>query len=192
MTAPEPHIECDRCGADLEGEYRVRRYYIDDPAEYGLVNPVYAAIMDWLGYEYVVEESVCPDCPDGGLRMDDPRGDLGDHALHAVTAAIVFASAVNAINSPEIALTAVETGVLLVVSGAVLVGEYLQIGRLKQSHITDILRAAYRKRDDDREPVEAARDAYLRGEIDEDDLERRLTEHYHDDRDRESERVVER
>lgn len=83
--------------------------------------------------------------------------------------------------------------------GSIVLGVWAGANLMSMMFANDIRRAVTNDSDgstapvheEDVDPVEAARDAYLRGEIDEDDLERRLAAHYGDDRDREPERVVE-
>jgi len=188
-----PHTECDWCGDTLDGDYHVRRWQIPNPSKYGLINPILAYTIDTLrrlegGSEsdsvHLVERPVCDDC---GIEMVDsfypPTANTRDHIPHVLISGLALASGVSSLGNPEIAL---HSAVLMaILGGVVFLGELVQMWRQAQTEPADLEDAVQSE-------TKPAKEAYLAGEIDEDELEERLDEEFGDTDDREPERVIER
>lgn len=191
--------ECSECGADLDDEYDVRVYDVENPAESGYRNPVIEYSNELARGDGTIQlhYPTCPDCdpPDAPVTPSE-----GQHRIHLFQSGFFALLLGGMAATPPPASTGVDVvvaAVIAIVLGVVALGEFVQIARIREREKPDWKRQWEVEpvlADDDVDPIAEARDAYLRGEIDEDDLEERLAAHYHDDdreRDREK-RVMER
>ncbi|RKS82175.1 hypothetical protein BDK61_1475 [Haloarcula quadrata] len=183
--------ECPECGRDFDDEYEVEVYHVENPAQSGYHNPVIRRTLDALGHE--AGDMHYPTCPDCEPPTKPPAPDGGSHHCHLANSALgafVLGAMANAapatMTSSEIGFAALASVAL----AAVAVGEYLQIARIHERE-----KPAWERKwdvepvladDEDADPVEDAREAFLAGEIDEAELEERLDEELADiERDRE-------
>lgn len=189
-----PHTECDWCEDTLDGDYHVRRWQISDPSKYGLINPIFAYAIDTLrrledgesDSVYLVERPVCDDC---GFEMVDsfhpPTANIRDHIPHVLISGLALASGVSSLGNPEIALSSAV--LMAILGGVVFLGEIVQMWRQSQTEPADLGDAVQSE-------TQPAKEAYLAGEIGEDELEERLDEELagEEERDREPKRVMDR
>jgi len=132
--------------------------------------------------ETAVDVATCPDCRP---PAHPSRTDRETHYFHALFAGLMAWLGASTLGSPEVAFTSVVG--ILILGAALLASEMYQIGHHKVTSDRDLMYDAWdAERDETADPVEDAREAFLRGEIDEDEFEERLDEELgEEERDRE-------
>lgn len=164
--------ECSQCGRPLTNDYDVRRHEIEHPIKEGYWNPLTPDTWVHLAFGDDTLAAIERTCENCNPSEHPPEPSKKQHAVHAG----VFLAAFYA------ALLAASPGAVVfeILFGLAFVGEGMQFDRIlaegeseTDSSITD--------------PAEE----YVRGEIDEDELEERLGEEFDDTDDRET-RVMER
>jgi|GEM_PF-3649670 len=189
---------CSECGAELDDSYDVEVYHVENPAQSGYRNPVVRWALDVLRGGNGPRElhyPTCADCEPPETPVppseDQHRNQLLGSGLWAILLGWATVSPPPTFASVDVVLAAVAAIAL----GAVALGELVQIARIRQRDesvwrpdVDPVL-----VDDENTDPIEEARKAFLAGEIDEDTLEERLDEELGDteERDRET-RVMER
>jgi len=164
--------ECSQCGHPLTNDYDVRRHEIEHPIKEGYWNPLTPDTWVHLAFGDDTLVAIERTCEDYKPSEHPPEPEKKQHIVHVG----VFLAAFYA------ALLAASPGAVVfeILFGLAFVGEGMQFDRIlpeeseTDSSITD--------------PGEE----YIRGEIDEDELEERLDEEFGDTDDREPERVIRR
>lgn len=176
--------ECAQCGEELGDEYVVHEWPIPHPIRRGEMNPVTAyGLLAYINIFKLVFEG--RDAVSWNLETSTevathtdcrrpfylPRTNVDKHYTDALLSGLLAWSGVLSLSDPATSL--LSSVVVTAAFAAVFVGELWQIGRHKQTDLDDLRLDARRARNTDN-PAASAREAYLRGEIDEDELEARL------------------
>jgi hypothetical protein len=179
---------CSECGTEIDGEYHVEVYDVENPAETGYVNPAVWWLQDKLGT--TSKEMRYPTCPDCSPPRTPPTPNIAKHQNEAVFAALFgVLGAVGAVSPPP-EYSGLVYGIVALVAGVIAIGEYVQICRIKAREDDDWERprGVTPRLAGDKTP----RQKYLAGEIDEGELEARLEEEFDDTEEEQRELVMER
>lgn len=200
MGEPEVPNECGVCGDELDGEYHVVTYEVENPIESGYLNSygvpgVFHSSPDFEPHELHLTTCKHCDAPETPPTPEEQPHifELLESGFFALLLGAFATSPTATATTADIAFAACFSIVL----GAVAIGEYLQIARIRQREqphwerewdVEPVLAD-----DKSTDPVETAREEFLAGGIGEDELEERLDEELSEvERDRDIERVVER
>lgn len=198
MRELEVPDECGVCGDELDGEYEVKQYEVENPTESGYLNPFGAPGVTYHLPQAGPHELHLPVCKHCDAPETPPvpetRPNLHE-LLHSGLFSVFFAFATVSPPASFAAVDVASTAFFAVVLGVVAVGEYLQIARIREREkprwerewdVDPVLAD-----DEDADPVTDAREAFLAGEIDEAELEERLDEELGDTEERDRELLTE-